>query len=259
MIGLLYTNYISTFKGKNNRLFYLVTLLFPLFLVILAIFFHFIFFDDLYLSNDTGEKFYLPEMMHASFFGVLIIVSYGELVNRITEKIILDDNKKMIKCYIDAMPLKKHSYVASKYLYVGIACCFVSVVLLVSGLICKMFYMNGFFKEFFSLMLSFIPLFAGLSFFVASVELPLFLRFGNEKALLIKLTLFSVIALFIIGFFMFGDLHIFDGFDLTSFMEWLKAQKAGFTTFKIAAPLISVALFYLSFKISCLISSKTDC
>ena len=256
MLGLLYTNYISTCRNQKINYLYLIPVL-SVVLMILIILSHFSSLNTMYcLKNDNGEVIYLSEFLHATFFCCLMIISYGELFNKITQKIILDDDKKLIKSYIDTMPLKKNSYVASKYMYAGLFCCFVSVILFVSGLISKKFYSDGLAKECLTFSLSFVPLFAAVSFLVSSIELPLFMPFGNERALLIKLSLISIVALFVIGFFMFGDLSILDNFNILSLMEWLKSQKKEYTTFKIAAPLVSVALFYLSFKISCVISEK---
>ena len=177
-------------------------------------------------------------------------------INLFVQKIVEDDQKNKVMNYIKSMPFEKTTYVASKYVFILI-CAYVSYTMYtICSVICKAFAKAGVMQDFQDASNAMAMPLIMLALFSAAVELPLFLRLGYEKAMLVKIALGLVLALGAIGYIMFGNLTIFDKLNLQVIADFIKAHKDAVIIVQAVASVLPLALYYLSYRISCHIMAK---
>ena len=88
-----------------------------------------------------------------------------------------------------------------------------------------------------------------------SIEIPFVVRFGSKVGSMIKALTLILVILVVVVYALFGDLSIFGSID--SFYDWLLNLISGNSKSDILLyisaifPYLSIALFYLSYRISC--------
>jgi len=139
-------------------------------------------------TDEAGQQVNLID----SFFvcGVFFLV-IAELIfiNQWTDKIIEDDRKNKIRGYISSLPLDKNAYVASKYIFIGIAEYVFMSVGLVWSIACNAFCGEGIFSDMLNVMQSFLVPIFGISVLLSSLELLMYILMGTKKAKLVKTAL----------------------------------------------------------------------
>lgn len=252
MAGLLYKDFVSV-KGKKICLGCLTYLF--LFTVLRIVFAGTREIDEFILTTKNGQTVNILDTFFQYALGVFLIMCVC-YINLFVQRIVEDDQKNKVMNYMKSMPFEKNTYVASKYVFILI-CAYVSFAMYAfCGTICTAFMREGVMQDYQSVydMIA-LPLIM-LALFSAAVELPLFLRLGYEKAMLVKIAVWLVLALMAIGYMMFGDITIFDRIDPQVILEFMKAHQDAFMILQVVADVLPLALYYVSYCISSRMMAK---
>lgn len=201
--------------------------------------------DDLFFAN-------------LSWYGIVAVIMLGYmlLIGRIQVKLLEVDEGRKRQSYLLSLPVSKNSYVASKYLFLFAAFLLVmltSILLFAvaenSKSVADVSKTAGQIKE-----LSLVI--ASIAMLFSVVELPFFIGFGTSRGNRLKIAIMILFCFVVIVYLLFGDLHIFDRFSLQKLMIFLLKHKEIFSTVKVALPCITIAAYYLSYKLSCILFAR---
>lgn len=189
---------------------------------------------------------------------LLFIVSGFMLLSTWTAAICRHDEKNRTRQYTAALPLDKNAYIASKYLFIGIA-----VYLLFSlDTIWIMIFNSvaGDTNSAKSLMVlsQFLMPFCGLILVLAAVELPFFITFGVKKGMFFKTAILEGAAFLGMAYLFFGNLKIFKNFDISIFINWCEEHLMIAVLISILSPVAELFLFWLSYRITCRINQNRE-
>jgi hypothetical protein len=253
MGGLLYKDFVSVGGKKLVRIYILLTIIY---MILRMAFPGTADYPALMAETEAGESVNLLD----SFFMLLpcfFVVAAIYLLNSFAGKIVDGDNKNKIRGYLSALPLGKNTYVASKYIFLGIAAYILLSAAFVWNIICMAFCAEGIFLDLLVMLnVCIVPLIC-LALLSAAIELPMFLLMGTQKAKLIKITIWLVIGLLAVGFLMFGNLQWFgEKFNIVIFVDWYQTHMMEAMLIAILFPVITLACYYLSYRITCYFSKK---
>ena len=201
--------------------------------------------------NEQGQEINLADafLIVAPFALILFAIT---VVNQWVGRIVEGDHKNKIRSYTSSFPLEKHAYVASKYLFIGIALYVLLSLSCVWITIYSSFCGKGMFEELITVISSFLLPFFGLALFMAAIELPLYLLMGTKRAKLVKTAVVMVIGLLVVAFLFFGDITwLADRLDIGKLAEWVKKHSFGVTLLEVLSPVITLVLYGLSYRICC--------
>ena len=246
MGGLLYKDFISV-KGKLNV--WIMVVLTVLFLVLRV---QFPGTEDLkgfIVENDAGETVNILD----TFFviGEIIILMMGSyFINAWCSKIVMSDEKSKIRGYLSSMPFNKKSYVASKYIFIGIVAYVILSVYLVWHVIDLAFMRPGHMIEVSYLGSGFSLTLISLMLFVAALELPLYFLLGKGKARLVEVGFMMLLGFLTLGFLMFGDLNLISNFNILVLIDWANAHEFELMLLSTLSPVIVVLIYYASYRVT---------
>lgn len=247
MGGLLYKDFVFINRLGKVKLTWVVTFLTLLFIILRIAFPGTAELEDFVFKNENGEIVNLIDSFMMYFYAVFMIASLSFVS---AAKIMGNDEKNKIKVYLNTMPLEKNTYVASKYLFVGISAYVFMSIDIIWGITCAAFCREGIFMDLVSMLNSFIGPFVSLALFLASIEIPLYISVGKEIAMRVMTVFWTAIALIVIGFLLFGDLSIVENWDILAFMDFVEKHKTGIILFQAMEPVIILVIYYLSYRLS---------
>lgn len=256
MGGLLYKDYVSVNRINKVNLTWLLVLLTVLYIALRIVFPGTADVKGLLVENEDGQIINIVDSLFVTVLGFFIIETLA-LMNGWNAKIVESDDKNKIRGYIKALPLDKNAYIASKYIFIAISTYVFMSISYIWYISCIAFCMEGMIFDTAQLIGGFIPVFAGFSLLLAAVELPLFILFGKEKAMLIKVAFIMLIALAMVGFLLFGDLlwierHV----NITVLAKWCEKHSVEVAVVSLLSPVSVLALYYASYRITCHFAGK---
>ena len=256
MSGLLYKDYAAV-RGRR-----IVTILIALSVAYLVLRISFpgnAAGDGVLLTNDKGETANMIDLLF--FLGEFCILFSGSYyVNRLASKLVEFDEKNKIRGYLMSMPLRKKTYVAAKFVFIGIAAAFVYGLYLVwhfaglafmgnDGLAANM--SKAFFKV--------SPIFLSVVLFFTAIELGLFIILGRARAMRFKIALVMALGIAALTYLLFGDLDVFSKWDLSIITKALEAYRTRVILVSVVVVILAAATFLLSmFITSGLYEKKED-
>ena len=241
MLGLLYKDFIAI-KGKRLCLFLaLGTVLFIILRVILngeaTI-------DIAMAIDDKGEKANLLDLSFFPLVEFLVLTLSVFFANRLSRNVMGFDERNKIKSYISAMPVKKRSYVTSKYIFVGafvlasfllfLLIHFVNIRFSYTKVISEMMYKIS------------VPLIC-IIVFIFALELPFYILKGVEKAMLLKIAIVMTIGLALMGFIFFGNLEVFRNFNIITITQWFDRHNITGKLVKTVTPCAACIAYIVSY------------
>lgn len=213
-------------------------------------------------ENETGElvKITVGELRDSLLvmLPLLFIVVSFSLPSTWTTAICRHDEKNKTKQFTGALPLGKNAYIASKYLFIGIAVyiffsldtIWITIYNSVAG--------NNNSTECLMVLAQFLMGFSGLSLVLASIELPFFITLGVKKGMLMKKVILEGAAFFVIAYQLFGNMKIFENFDITIFVSWCQEHLVIVTFVSVISPIVELLIFWLSYRITCKINQNRE-
>lgn len=262
MGGLLYKDFIACFRMQKVNTAWLMVIITAAFILFRILFPGSNTNPNLVLTNEAGEVVTnIPDIFFAIMLFMLIFVCFL-MVSSFADAIVLHDEKNKIKNYINAMPLEKHSYVASKYIFVGILTYVILSIEYVWCIVCKSFCVEGVISDMVELLTSSVSMLSLMGLFLVAIQLPFLLTIGNEAATLIKITLLTLAIFAIMGYVFFGDMSFLDNWDLINVVEmlakWVDHHKTEVLIVQFISPILVLGFYYLSYLISCKLVDRKE-
>lgn len=258
MGGLLYKDFVSVNRIKKVKLTWILTALTVLFIVLRMAFPGTADMKLFLAENEDGEIVNIVDTFFFTAMG-LFIVGTLELMNGWTAKLTEADDKNKIRAYISALPLEKNAYIASKYIFMAISSYVFMSISYIWNITCLAFCREGIIADTVQMTGGLIPAFTCIALLITAVELPLFILFGKEKAMLMKAAFLMLIAFAFLGFLLFGDLIWFsEHFDITVLVKWFETYKMETAVAILLSPVPVLALYYGSYRLTCHFAKRTS-
>ena len=246
MGGLLYKDFISV-KGKTNV--WTMIILTLVYIVLRRLFPGTADMKGFLVENDAGEIINILD----TFFvmGECIILICGVyFINAWCSKIVMSDEKNRIRGYLSSMPLNKKSYVASKYIFIGITAYVIFSLYMIWHVVDLAFMREGYMKEVSYLLSGFALTIVSFMLFSAAVEIPLYFLLGKGKAKMVEVVFWMFWGFLALGFLLFGDLKLVENWDIGVAIQWANAHEFELTMFSVVSPMIVLVLYYVSYGIT---------
>ena len=261
MAGLLYKDFVGI---KGRRIVLLLAGFTVLFLIL-----RFLFpgnvdavMSGVMTENEAGE---LVGLTVGDFrdsllvmLPMLFIVCSFFLPSTWTAAICRHDEKNKTRQYTRTLPLDKNAYIASKYLFIGIAVYIIFSLLNIWVIIFDSVAGDNNSAKCLLLLSQFLMAFCGLSLVVASIELPFFITFGVKKGMLLKTAILEIAAFLVMAYLFFGNLKIFENFNIYAFLNWCESHLAASTFISVLSPVAELLIFWLSYRITCRINRNRE-
>lgn len=259
MAGLLYKDFIGI-KGK--RVLWILLGLTAVFAIL-----RFLFPGDLdmpmawgQIESADGE---LRELVAGEFYDsflamvpLLFIVIGLMLPSMWTQIICRHDEKHKTRQFTGTLPLEKNAYIASKYIFIGITVYILFSLELVWIIIFRSRAGSGESSELITMVSQLLMGFCGASLMIAAIELPFFITLGVKKGNLIKAGVLEGLAFFIILYLYFGNLKVFENFDIFVFINWCNEHVVLVSVVSAVSPVVEIFLFWVSYRITCKINGQ---
>ncbi len=246
MGGLLYKD----FTAVNGKRMVMILAIFTVIFAALRIWFGSAGTDDFMTENADGEYFNLIDLLY--FMGEFFMIYLGAFfVNSMAPRIMEYDEKNRLHAYLFSLPVSRKTYVASKYLFIGIAL-YITFSLYMIWHVITMAYMmkEGPVAELSQTVAGFALPFICLLLFMEALEMPMYFLFGKEKSMMARVAFWMLIFFVIIWFLMFGDLTIMKNWSMHAIVKWMEKHEFALMMFGIISPVFSLAAYYLSYRIS---------
>lgn len=250
MGGLLYKDFVTTCKLKKINMVWVLVGLTMLYAVLRICLAGMGAAPEFLVTNDNGETINLLDVFFV-IAQICFILNCAFLINSFVEKITESDDRNKIKGYLRALPLGRYDYIASKYIFIGITAYVLLSFQMIWSIFATGYCREGIIMELSQLGSSLSATLTCFSIFMAAIELPLFLIFGKEKAMLGKITVIIVIALLLIGYVLFGDLSVFNNMNIEVLIDWFDAHNTELSIFSVLFPLLVMMMYFGSYKLAC--------
>lgn len=246
MGGLLYKDFVSVRGKRIIRILLILTLIFFVLRMLCARAGYVPVFE---MKKDDGTAVSMLDIFLFQAVGVFIIMS-AYLIDAWRIKIMQHDEKNKIRSYISSMPVEKNTYVAAKYVFIGIGTYVLLSLSLTWNIVAMAFMEKGAALD--SMM--FCQIFAmemfSFSILMSAIEFPLFFAFGKEKAMLFKVGFAFLLGMLAIGWFLFGDLNAMANWDVDKLVNWIDKHAFETNLITVLSPLITLLIYYISYRIS---------
>lgn len=261
MAGLLYKDFIGINGKRIVWILIGVTLLF--------IILRFVFPGNVdtvmawgMVENEAGE---LVEMTVGDFrdsflvmIPMLLIACGIALPSTWTIAICRNDEKNKTRQFARTLPLDKNAYIASKYIFIGIAIYVLFSLETAWIMIFNSVAGDNNSSELIAAISQLLIAFSGLSLLLASIELPFFLTLGVKKGSLLKTAIIEGLAFLAIAYLFFGNLKVFENFDIIVFSDWCKDHLVVVVLISIISPIVDIFLYWISYRITCKINQNRE-
>ena len=243
MAGLLYKDFVGI-KGRYQVIvFSVLTLLFLVF--------------RLLLPGNAGEWGEFLDYSGVTFVLMIVVISMM-FISRFTTSIIANDELHNAMQFTKSLPLEKNSYIASKYIFIGI----LTYVFYSLSCVWAVIYISVCYKEAMSdwmraVMSILLPLY-GMMLILAAIELPFFITFGLKRAGIVKNAIMELLLFFVVGFVLFGDLDVLNNIDLGLFVHWVETHTLMLLVLNVTQPLTVLFFYYLSYRLTCRINKDRE-
>lgn len=261
MAGLLYKDFVGI-KGRRiiwgiigfTILFLILRFMFPGNVTTVM--------SGAFTENEAGESVPLTVGDFQDTFLMLlplIFIAFSIVMPSLwTTAICKHDEKNKTRQYTRTLPLDKNAYIASKYLFIGIA-----VYLLFS--LCSLWNIIFFSvagdnnsSELLMLFSQFLMTLFGFPLILASIELPFFITLGVKKGMLIKTAILEIAGFLVMAYLFFGNLAVFDHFNIYAFINWCEDNMVISTLISVLPPVAELFIFRLSYRITCRINQNRE-
>ncbi len=253
MAGLLYKDFIGI-KGK--RIVGILAGCTVLFLIV-----RFVFPGNVTTALAEGMKGSETGELRDSLLvtlPMLLVVCGMTLPSTWTAAICRNDEKNKTRQFTGALPLDKNAYIASKYIFIGIAVYVLFSLETTWIIIFNSVAGDNLSREVLTYISSLLTAFCGLSLLLAAIELPFFLTLGVKKGSVIKTAILEGIALLVTAYLLFGNLKAFDNFNIYVFVNWCEEHLVIVMLISIVSPIADILIFWLSYRFTCRINQNRE-
>lgn len=243
MTGLLYKDFISV-KGKKLTLTYLI-----IFAVMIAVRFlmPYIFSSLPDADMDMGDM--LADGLYWIIGMLLFTMMFGTVICSCPAKLVEDDKTRgRVIDYYSSLPVTKQQYIASHYIFIGIMAYVVFSFSMIWYVIGSSLCRTEQIKPLWTFTQSAVFLSVLFGVFCVAVDLGAFISLGSSKGKAVRVAMFMILGIAILWYFFFGDVK---NVDLVTIVDWMKAHQFELSLVEVTGPFIVLAIYYLSYRISC--------
>ncbi|MGN0414837.1 MAG: ABC-2 transporter permease [Agathobacter sp.] len=261
MAGLLYKDFVGI-KGKKMVLLFLGATL--LFLVLRFLFpgTNTVAISGAMRENDAGE---LVQMTMGDLFdSFLVFVPLFFMACAIflpsawMVAILKNDERSGTRKFIRALPLQRNAYIASKYVFIGLAVYLLFSLECIWIIIYSSCAGDNTSAQLIRSMSAFIMIFSGLTLIVAAIELPFYITLGMKKGNLVKAGIMEGMGFLVVTYLLFGNLSIFENYDIFKLVSWCETHFFVMTLITVLTPFICLFLYWLSYRITCRMNRNSE-
>lgn len=214
------------------------------------------------VENEAGELVEMTVGELRDYFLVLIpmlLITCGiTLPATWTIAICRNDEKNKTRQFTGTLPLDKNAYIASKYIFIGIAVYVLFSLETAWIMIFNSVAGNNNCSKMMAAISQLLIVFNSLSLLLASIELPFFLTLGVKKGNILKTAIIEGLAFLAIAYLFFGNLKVFENFDIIVFADWCKEHLVIVALISIISPIVDIIIFWLSYRITCRINRNRE-
>lgn len=189
---------------------------------------------------------------------LLLIACSLVLPSTWTSAICMDDEKNQTRQFIRALPLDKNAYIASKYIFIAVAVYVLFSIETAWIIIFNSVAGNNECSKLMAAVSQLLAVFSGFSLLLASIELPFFLTFGVKKGKLLKAAAIEALAFLAIAYLFFGNLKIFENFNIIAFADWCKEHLVIVALISVIFPIVDIVIYWLSYRAACRINQSRE-
>lgn len=168
------------------------------------------------------------------------------------------DEINRTKQYTAALPLAENAYIASKYLFIGIAVYLLFSLNSIWIIIFQSVAGETNSAECLRTVSQFLMSFYGFMLVLASIELPFFITLGVKKGMLVKTALIEGAAFLGVAYLFFGNLEILKNFNIYMVVNWCERHLIAVVLISILSPIAEITIFWLSYRITCRINQNRE-
>lgn len=246
MCGLLYKDF-AAIKGK--RLVLILTIATVLFILLRMLFPGTEINPVFMATGENGEPVNMVDIFFC--FGEVGILLFGICqINSFGSRILEFDDKNRIRGYLSALPVCKKTYVASKYIFLGICTYVVFSLYMMWHVVSIAFMQVGQIFTVSSLISELSGAFLCLILIIEAVELPMLLLMGKEKAMIVRISFWMLLAMIVIGFLLFGNLNPLGNWGIEIWTDWRMKHVFELFLLNMLSPLIALGIYSLSYCLS---------
>lgn len=253
MAGLLYKDFV----GIKGKIIVMILGLATIFFLVVRIIFP---------GGTDGRTQYANEFVSDGevndiilMLCVLMLIFVGFfMISSWTVAICRNDEKCKARQFVNALPLAKNSYIASKYIFIAIA-------------VYVMFSLEQIWTIIFSGMAGengiaslattagmFLTSISSASMLLAAIELPFYFTFGVKKGSAIKVAILCLLFFAVAYYMMFGDLSIIENWDIYVLVEWTENHMTFMSFLSVISPIVVLAIYWISYRLTCWINRNRE-
>ena len=238
MAGLLYKDFVAI-RGKIYAICMVVVLVLGFVLRLIV--------------KDEATEYILVMYVPLMVFSLYLLVN-----NKMETDLMQVDEAKKQKQYCLSLPINKKLYVAEKYVFMllifYIAQSFVALFCSIMAVDC----VTDICMQILSSIMAIIPIITTGMMTLAAIELPFFIGAGYKKGKILKQGILEGFFVVFIVYLLFGDLNVFEKFSLEMFVTWLEEHQDVVNALHVFTPVIGLAIFYISYRISCFLYERRE-
>ena len=245
MAGLLYKDFVGI-KGKITVILFSLATIF--FLVVRIIFPG---VTDSVSDGEVNDIILMLCVLMLIFVGFFMISSWTVAICR-------NDEKCKARRFVNALPLAKNSYIASKYIFIAIAVYVIFSLeqiwtIIFSGMAGE----NGI-ASLATTVGMFLTSISSASMLLAAIELPFYFTFGVKKGSAIKVAILCILFFAVAYYMMFGDLSIIENWDIYVLVEWTENHMTFMSFLSVISPIVVLAIYWISYRLTCWINRNRE-
>ena len=208
-------------------------------------------------GNMSGAMGELYDSLLMAFPGLLAAVGLF-LPSMWTTAICKNDEKNNTRRFTKTLPLGRNAYIASKYIFVGIAIYVLFSLENIWIIIFNSCAGSNVSSEFMMVLSGFVVEFCGISVILAAIELPFFITLGVKKGEMIKTGIMEGLGILAIVYMLFGNLEIFQNFNIVVIADWFREHSAFVMLLSIISPVADLFIYCLSYRITCAVNRNRE-
>ena len=198
------------------------------------------------------------EYILVMYVPLMVFSLYLHVNNKMETDLMQVDEAKKQKQYCLSLPVNKKLYVAEKYVFMllifYIAQSFVALFCSIMAVDC----VTTICMQILSSIMAIIPIITTGMMTLAAIELPFFIGAGYKKGKILKQGILEGFFVVFIVYLLFGDLNVFEKFSLEIFVTWLEEHQDVVNALHVFTPVIGLAVFYISYRISCFLYERRE-
>ncbi|MCM1090182.1 MAG: ABC-2 transporter permease [Butyrivibrio sp.] len=189
----------------------------------------------------------------------MLLIACGLILPSVwTMAICKNDEANRTRQFTGTLPLEQNAYIASKYLFIGIAVYILFSLESMWIIIFNSVAGENPASEIIVIFAQLLVVLCGISLLLASVELPFFITLGVKRGAMIKTAILEGVAFLVIAYLFFGDLGLFERYHIYALADWCREHTVIVALISILSPIAALLIYWLSYRITCKVNQDRE-